>query len=129
MRGFSRNLRNEMTKKSKYYFYDNGIRNALIANFNPLSLRNDIGQLWENFLMMERIKKQSYQQTSVNRYFWRTWDKEEIDLIEDRNGQLFAYEFKWKAQNIKPPIEWVENYPDAHFDVVHEKSYFDFVCE
>lgn len=127
LRGFSRNLRKEMTKKCKYYFYDNGIRNALIANFNPLSMRDDIGALWENFLMIERIKKQTYEQKSVNRYFWRTWDQKEIDLIEEHSGALFAYEFKWKSQAIKPPKEWIENYPKAHFEVIYTDHYLDFV--
>ncbi len=79
LRGFSKNLRKEITKKSKYYFYDNGIRNALIANFNPLSLRDDQGKLWENFLVMERIKKQAYTPLYCNNFFWRTWDQKEID--------------------------------------------------
>lgn len=91
LRGFSRSLRNEITKKSKYYFYDVGIRNALIANFNSLSLRNDLGGLWENFLMIERLKKQSYLPIYSNNYFWRTWEKKEIDLIEEREGKLFGY--------------------------------------
>lgn len=127
LRGFSRNLRHEMTKKSKYYFYDNGIRNALIANFNTLDLRNDIGQLWENFLMMERIKKQSYEQISVNRYFWRTWEKKELDLIEEREGHLFAYEFKWKNKTAKAPAQWLEAYPDTSFEIIHSDNYLSFL--
>lgn len=127
VRGFSRNLRKEMTKKSKYYFYDNGIRNALIANFNDLSIRNDIGQLWENFIFIERYKKRLYQQIYANIYFWRTWDKKEIDLIEDREGKLYGFECKWKEQNIKPPREWIEKYPGASFDVITRENYLDFI--
>jgi hypothetical protein len=96
--GFSRNLRKEITKKSKYYFFDNGIRNAIIANFNPLEIRDDIGKLWENFLVVERIKKQSYHQIYANNYFWRTWNQKEIDRVEERDGKLFGYEFKWKSK-------------------------------
>jgi hypothetical protein len=96
--GFSRNLRKEITKKSKYYFLDNGIRNAIIANFNPLEIRDDIGKLWENFLVVERIKKQSYHQIYANNYFWRTWNQKEIDRVEERDGKLFGYEFKWKSK-------------------------------
>ncbi len=127
VRGFSRNLRKEMTKKSKYYFYDNGIRNALIANFNDLSIRNDIGQLWENFIFIERYKKRLYQRISANVYFWRTWDKKEIDLIEDREGKLYGFECKWKDQKIKPPREWVEKYHGASFNVITRENYLNFI--
>lgn len=127
LRGFSRNLRNEVTKKSKYYFYDVGIRNALIANFNQLELRDDIGQLWENFLFIERIKKQEYQSIYTNNYFWRTWDQKEIDLIEERNGQLFAYEFKWGKQVMKAPKDWLANYPNSQFTTINQDNYLDFI--
>ena len=127
IRGFSRNLRKEMTKKAKYYFYDNGIRNALVANFNTLTMRNDTGQLWENFLMMERIKKQSYEQYSVNRYFWRTWDQKEIDLIEDHDGNLSAFEFKWTKQAVSAPKDWVKNYADAQFSVIDRDNYLEYI--
>jgi predicted AAA+ superfamily ATPase len=127
LHGFSRNLRNEMTKKHKYFFYDNGVRNALIANFNGLTTRNDIGQLWENFLMIERIKKLSYEKKTVNRYFWRTWEKKEIDLIEEHGGKLFAYEFKWKPVNVSAPKQWVAAYPEATFCVIHQNNYYAFI--
>jgi uncharacterized protein len=127
LRGFSRNLRKEVTKKSKYYFYDNGIRNALIANFNPITLRDDIGKLWENFLFIERIKKQSYTPLYANNYFWRTWDKKEIDLIEEREGQLFGYEFKWGEKKTKPPKEWMQTYQHTHFDIITPNNYLDFI--
>jgi len=99
--GFSRNLRSEITKKNKYYFYDNGIRNAIISNFNDLSLRDDVGKLWENFLFMERLKKREYNHIYANAYFWRTWEKQEIDLIEEEGWKLHAYEFKWKRIRLK----------------------------
>ena len=93
--GYSRNLRNEIVKKKKYYFYDVGLRNALIANFNSLSMRNDIGQIWENFLLVERFKKQAYRKIYCNNYFWRTWDQKEIDFIEEKEGKLFAFARKY----------------------------------
>ena len=95
LRGFSKNLRKEVTKTSKYYFYDNGIRNAVIGNFKLLNERNDIGQLWENFLFTERLKKQEYYKIYAGNYFWRTWDQKEIDLVEERDGKLYGYEFKY----------------------------------
>lgn len=127
LRGFSRNLRKEVTKKSKYYFYDVGIRNTLIANFNRLDLRNDVGQLWENFLFIERIKKQNYEAIYSNNYFWRTWDQKEIDLIEERDGQLFAYEFKWGTKIAKVPNDWLSNYPMAYFMTINQENYLDFI--
>jgi hypothetical protein len=91
----SRNLRKEISTNRKIYFYDNGIRNALIANFNPLNLRNDTGALWENFMISERIKFNHYERRFVNSYFWRTYDRQEIDLIEEHGGRFEAFEFKW----------------------------------
>ncbi|HDO06209.1 MAG TPA: ATP-binding protein, partial [Bacteroidetes bacterium] len=93
LRGFSKNLRKEISKKAKYYFYDTGIRNTVIANFNSLNMRNDKGQLWENFLVMERIKKQAYTPVYANNFFWRTWSGKEVDFVEEREGKLFGYEF------------------------------------
>lgn len=127
VRGFSRNLRKEITKKSKYYFYDNGIRNALIANFNSLALRNDTGILWENFLFMERMKKRSYHNIYSNIYFWRTWDQKEIDLIEERDGKLYGFEFKWGAKMNKPPKDWIENYEEAEYKIINPDNYLDFI--
>jgi len=94
LNSFSRNLRNEIGKSRKYYFIDLGIRNAIINNFNPLTLRNDVGQLWENFCVMERIKKNEYDRRHVNMYFWRTYDQKEIDYLEEIDGRLYAFEFK-----------------------------------
>jgi predicted AAA+ superfamily ATPase len=125
--GFSRNLRSEITSKKKYYFNDNGIRNALINNFNTLDQRNDIGMLWENFIFMERLKKKSYQRLFTNDYFWRTYSQKEIDLIEERDGKLSGYEFKWRPRSYKPPKEWVTNYPGTTVELVSEENYLDFI--
>lgn len=127
LRGFSGNLRKEVTKKSKYYFFDNGIRNAIIANFNHPELRDDAGRLWENFLVTERIKKQRYQNIYSNNYFWRTWDRKEIDFVEEREGSLFGYEFKWGGKAIKVPKDWTENYPNAHFELITKENYLKFI--
>ena len=127
IRGFSRNLRKEITKKSKYYFLDNGIRNAIISNFNPLEIRDDIGKLWENFLVVERIKKQSYHQIYANNYFWRTWNQKEIDWVEERDGKLFGYEFKWKNKPLKAATAWSENYPDASLEIIDKENYLEFI--
>ncbi len=121
--GFSRNLRKEITKNSRWYFLDNGIRNAIIANFNPLESRNDIGALWENYMIAERLKYQQYKQISSNNYFWRTYEQQEIDWVEEREGSLFAYEFKWKQTKVKTPSQWTKNYPDAPFEVINKDNF------
>lgn len=129
LRGYSRNLRKEISNKSKYYFYDNGIRNAVISNFNPLNLRDDTGRLWENFLVVERIKKQTYQNIFANNYFWRTWDQKEIDFIEEREGRLFGYEFKYSAKKGQKqlPQEFIETYPNSELSVINSENYLDFI--
>ncbi len=127
VQGYSRNLRKEITKKSKYYFYDNGVRNALIANFNDLDLRNDVGALWENFIFVERLKKREYKGIFANVYFWRTWDKQEIDLIEEREGKLFAYEIKWSKRKVKVPSQWEAAYRDSEFKVITKDNYLEFI--
>jgi uncharacterized protein len=128
LRGFSRNLRKEVTKKSKYYFYDNGVRNAIISNFNDLDIRNDVGALWENFLVMERLKKAEYSEIYANRYFWRTWDQQEIDWVEERDGRLFGFEFKWQSDaKVKKKADWTTTYPEATLQVVNRDNYLDFV--
>ncbi len=128
VQGFSRNLRKEITKSSKWYFYDNGIRNTLIANFNPISIRNDIGELWENYLLSERIKYQQYTGMIVNNYFWRTYQKQEIDWVEERGGKLYAYEIKWKAdKKVKVPGAWKEGYPESKFEVITSANYLDWI--
>jgi len=127
IRGFSRNRRKEITSKSKYYFLDNGIRNAIIANFNPLEIRDDIGNLWENFLVVERLKKQAYSKIYANNYFWRTWDQKEVDWVEEREGKLFGYEFKWKKKFLKSSSAWTKNYPDATLEIIDNENYLAFV--
>lgn len=125
--GFSRNLRKEISKMSKYYFYDIGIRNALINNFNRLKDRADVGQLWENFIIMERKKRNFYKQQPVNSYFWRTYDQKEIDLIEEAGGQLTGYECKWQQKKLQPPKLWQTTYPEAKFFEINQKNYLTFV--
>jgi hypothetical protein len=125
--GFSRNLRKEVSKNPHYYFYDNGIRNALINNFNQLHIRNDVGALWENYIIIERIKKQEYLGISANNYFWRTYDQKEIDLIEEKEGKLYGYEIKWKKDKTKPPKEWIESYKNTGFNLINKKNYLEFI--
>lgn len=127
--GFSRNLRKEVTKNSRYYFFDNGVRNSLIQNLNPISVRNDTGQLWENYLMVERRKSNQFAERSVNAYFWRTYDQKEIDYIEEHAGQLNAYEFKWGDGEIKSTTRklFEEAYPDAKMQVVNRENFEGFV--
>ncbi|OGL86530.1 hypothetical protein A3I40_00350, partial [Candidatus Uhrbacteria bacterium RIFCSPLOWO2_02_FULL_48_12] len=125
LRGLSRNLRKEVTQKSKYYFFDNGVRNAVISNFNFLDLRDDVGKLWENYLIMERIRKQGYEKIYSNNYFWRTWDGQEIDWVEERGGKLYGYELKWKAKDKKPPKEWTKNYQNSEYEIISQDNYFD----
>lgn len=125
--GFRRNLRKEISKNRRYFFYDTGIRNALIGNFNPLALRNDVGQLWENYVVTERMKRQEYLREFTNFYFWRTYDQKEIDLIEERDGKLFGYEIKWQKQGVNPPKEWQTAYPEARFQTIHRENYLEFI--
>jgi len=128
LEGFIRNLRKEITKMSRYYFYDNGIRNLLIRNFNSLELRQDQGQLWENFVISERVKFQSYQRLHTSNYFWRTYDQQEIDWIEENNGELYAYEMKWNPnKTVKIPSGWKNAYPQAKFDIIHPKNYLNWL--
>ena len=125
--GFSRNLRKEYSKTPRYFFWDNGIRNILIANFNPLHIRNDVGKLWENYCIAERIKKTEYSGALVNRYFWRTYDQKEIDLIEEKSGKLNGYEFKWKETKASRPKDFLDAYHSSKFDVINRENYLDFI--
>jgi len=127
LRGFSRNLRKEISKTSKYYFIDVGLRNALIRNFNPLNLRSDAGDLFENWFVMEKIKAASIFDKPANFYFWRTYDQQEIDLIEERGGKLAGYEIKWKSAKIKPPSDWLKTYKEAIFEVIDKDNYLKFI--
>jgi hypothetical protein len=125
--GLSRNLRTEVTKNCRYYFLDNGVRNALINNFNPQSLRNDMGELWENYLVMERLKRQEYLGQPANNYFWRTYAKQELDFVEEREGRLFGYEIKWGKPLARPPKAWHTAYPDAAFQLISRENYLKFI--
>ena len=123
----SRNLRNEIKKGKKIYFYDNGIRNAIINNFNPLALRNDKGALWENFLISERMKKNSYNKHYCNTYFWRTFDQAEVDYIEEYDGALHVFEFKWKTNNKKVPASLLNSYTVNTTAIVDTDNYGGFI--
>jgi hypothetical protein len=125
--GYSRNLRKEVVQHPKIYFHDLGIRNALIENFSPLQARNDVGQLWENFLVVERIKTQLYAAESANRYFWRTYTGAELDYVEERNGQLNGFEFKFGNRVARAPKRWMESYSEASFQLVNQENYLDFL--
>ena len=128
LHSFSRNQRNEIKNNRKIYFYDNGIRNMVINNLNPLELRNDKGALWENFLITERIKMQAYHQKYTNNYFWRTVQKQEIDFVEDTDGCITAYEFKWKnSGREKIPSSFLATY-QAQGSIIHRDNFRQFVC-
>lgn len=129
IRSFSRNVRNELKKSIKIYFYDNGVRNSVISNFSPVELRSDIGALWENFLISEKIKNNAYHNKHAKYYFWRTTQKQEIDFIEEVDQNLFAYEFKYnpKKVNSKCPVTFSNNYPNVPFEVITSENYMDFV--
>lgn len=129
LRGFSRNLRKEYVKSPRYYFWDNGIRNILISNLNTLNNRDDIGQLWENFCISERMKINSYRRRLCNSYFWRTYDQQEIDYLEETEGRLFAFEFKYTERKIKIPGAFATNYPGSVFEVIHQENFWDFVID
>lgn len=124
---FSRNLRNEIKTNRKIYFYDNGIRNALIQNFNPFEFRNDVGALWENFLITERLKRNHYHRAYANTFFWRTKQQQEIDYLEEADGRISAFEFKWNPNaKVKKPSVFLETYP-ADFKVISKDNFRDFV--
>jgi len=126
--GFSRNLRSEITSKAKYYFVDNGVRNAVIGQYNSLDSRNDVGALWENFVVVERLKKRSYTGMYGSFYFWRTYDGQEIDYLEERDGGLFGFECKWSStRRVKQPKKWREAYPEAAFEMITPDNYLEFV--
>jgi predicted AAA+ superfamily ATPase len=125
---FSRNLRNELKSSRKIYFYDNGIRNAVINNFNPVGLRNDIGFLWENYLVSERQKYNAYNQLHKSSFFWRTVNQQELDLIEEFGGQLHAYEFKWNSKKkVKLTKTFQNAYPEATFQVITQDNIHEFL--
>lgn len=127
VRGFSRNLRNEISKKPKYYFLDNGVRNAVIAQFNPLNLRNDIGALWENFIFMELLKNSGIEGAFDTYYFWRTHTGQEIDIVKEFDGQISAIECKWSKAAASHPGIFAKAYPQAKFALIHKDNYLDFL--
>jgi predicted AAA+ superfamily ATPase len=128
LNSFSRNLRNELKRSRKIYFYDNGIRNALINNFNPVEYRNDIGQLWENYLISERMKRNMNQQHYCNTYFWRNHNQQEIDYLEEYGGIIYAYEFKWNnKRNVNVPATFAMAYTESEWNVINPENYLDFL--
>ncbi len=131
LRSYSRNVRNELKKSIKIYFYDNGVRNAVISNFSPCDLRTDIGSLWENFLISERVKNNTFHNRNAKYYFWRTTQKQEVDFIEEYDGMLSAFEFKYnsKKAHVKCPLTFSSNYPEIPFAVITKENYMDFITE
>jgi predicted AAA+ superfamily ATPase len=127
--GFSRNLRKEVSKMDKIYFYDLGIRNAAIGNFNPLDRRDDQGKLWENFLITERMKRLNYENKRLSAYFWRVYTGAELDYLEEVDGQISAYEFKWQKKKSAVPKGFSTTYPQSKFSCIHRENYLDFITQ
>ena len=127
LRGFSRNLRKEIYKTSKYYFLDVGLRNALIRNFNPLDIRQDKGELFENWFIVERMKFLNNNNHRANLYFWRTYDQQEIDLIEEKEGVITGFECKWSKNKVKIPQEFLDTYKNAKYQIINQENYLDFI--
>lgn len=128
LNALSRNIRNELKKSKKIYFYDNGLRNAVINQFNPINLRNDKGQLWENFLVSERMKVLSYNNILANRYFWRTHAQQEIDYVEERKGKFYAFEFKYgKFKKKSFPSPFMKAYDIAETNYINQDNFTDFL--
>ena len=127
LEGFSRNLRKEITKSSRWYFFDNGIMNIVLNNLDDLSLRSDVGRLWENYIISERWKYLNISRQLVRLHFWRTYDQQEIDLVEERGETLSAYEMKWKSQKQNPPVAWLKSYPQSTYQVICPDNYHGFV--
>jgi uncharacterized protein len=125
--GFSKNLRKEISKQDKIFFYDLGVRNSIINNFSPIEDRVDIGQLWENFLLLERRKKIAFNQWYRATYFWRTYTGAELDYIEEYDGVLNGFEFKWGSKIPKVPKSWIENYSNATFEYINRENFLDFI--
>ena len=124
---FSRNLRKEVTKAGKWYFYDVGIRNALVGAFNSLAIRQDVGVLWENYLISERIKKNLNNNLNKDLYFWRTYDGQEIDIVEVSGNDMAAFELKWGERQVKAPVAFAQTYEKATFQVINRTNYLEFV--
>jgi predicted AAA+ superfamily ATPase len=127
--GFSRNLRKEITKSSRYFFYDVGIRNAVVGMFNPINLRDDTGKIWENYIVSEFQKNREYQRQSSSFYFWRTYDRKEIDLVEEYAGKLSGYEIKCRKSRASAPKDWQKYYPKAGFEVINKGNYLNYILK
>ena len=126
LESFSRNRRNEIKHSRKVYFYDNGIRNTIIGDFKPLSLRQDKGALWENFIVSEKLKQNKYRNTFARMYFWRSTTKQEIDLIEEKDGKIYAYEIKWRSKKAKFPLSFTSFY-DAECQEINRENFQDYI--
>ncbi len=130
LQAMNNNQRNEIRNSRKIYFYDTGVRNAILQNFNPLSLRNDVGALWENFLIAERLKYNTYNKRYVFQYFWRNYYGQEIDYVESENGQLSAFEFKWnERKKSKVPQSYAKIYPDSTFSIINRTTFNEFLLD
>jgi hypothetical protein len=128
LRSFSRNVRNELKKSRKIFFYDNGVRNAILGNFSPMASRTDAGALWENFFVAERTKHIHYNMNFSKQYFWRTQQQQEIDYLEELDGKLTAYELKWNPnQKAKIPLTFKRAYPEANSHIIHSENFWDFI--
>lgn len=125
--GYSRNLRKEVNKMNKIYFYDNGIRNALTHSFNPLELRQDTGSLWENFLISERIKSKEYNRIHGQHYFWRSYSGAELDYVEESDGQLSGFEIKWRKTKARPIASWLQSYENSSFKLINRENFLEFI--
>jgi len=123
----SRNLRKEVTKRDKIYFWDLGVRNMIIDNLNPLVDRNDVGHLWENFMIVERRKWLDYADRLGNLYFWRLHTGAEVDLVEEQGGRLSGFEYKWAKPHVRPPQSFLETYPEATFTVITPENFLEHV--
>lgn len=128
LESFSRNLRNEIKRGKKIYFYDNGVRNAVLSHFASLEMRNDVGALWENLMVSERVKRNAYAGSFANLFFWRTHEQQEIDLVEEQDGQLRTYEFKWNGKiKLHPPKAFAHAYPSSEYEVITPENFWPFV--
>ena len=127
--GFSRNLRKEVVKMDKIYFYDLGVRNTIIDNYNGLEFRDDHGKLWENFIISERKKYLSYTMNFKNSYFWRTYTGAELDYVEEGSGKLAGFEIKWSERNKKAPASWLDTYHNATYKGINKLNFIDFISD
>jgi len=127
IKAYGNNKRNEISKMSRYYFTDNGVRNAVINNFNDIDFRNDTGQLWENYIISERVKCLSYNKIFAETYFWRTYSQQEIDWIEQIDDKLDAYEIKYTKKKVKIPPQWQKHYQNSTFKLINRDNYLDFI--